>query len=122
MTRHWLIGLVIVTTACSTSEPPAALSPAAAEGRAIAIERGCASCHGDDFSGGLAPTWIGLHGSEVPLIEGGMVIADRDYLVESIVEPMAKRRLGNALQMPRVSLTDDEVQSIVDYIVELGTS
>lgn len=104
---------------CSTSEPPAALSPDAVEGRTIAIERGCTSCHGGDFDGGVAPSLIGLIGSEVSLIGGGMVIADRDYVVESIVDPNAKRRVGNTLQMPQVSLTDDDVERIVDYIVEL---
>jgi cytochrome c oxidase subunit 2 len=98
------------------------LSPAAAEGREIAVARGCTSCHGGDFDGGVGPTWIGLFGSEVPLIGGGMAIADREYVVESIVDPNAKRRLGNPMQMPKVSLTDDEVERIVDYIVELGAS
>ena len=107
---------------CSTSEPPAALSPAAAEGRDIAVARGCTSCHGGDFDGGVAPSLIGVFGTEVPLVEGGMVIADRAYLVESIVEPNAKRRLGTALQMPKVSLTDVEVERIVDYLVELATA
>ena len=111
-----------VMSGCSSSEPPAALSPAAAEGRDIAVARGCTSCHGGDFDGGVAPSLIGVSGTEVPLVEGGMVIADRAYLVESIVEPNAKRRLGTALQMPKVALTDDEVERIVDYLVELGTS
>ncbi len=70
----------------------------------------------------MGPTWIGLVGSEVPLIEGGMIVADRDYVVESIVDPNAKRRLGSTLQMPLVSLSDDEVQRIADYIVELGAT
>ena len=123
MQKSWkVLGGVILMVGCSTSEPPAALSPGAVEGRAIATARGCNSCHGGDFSGGVGPTWIGLVGSEVPLVEGGMVIADRDYVVESIVDPNAKRRLGSTLQMPLVSLTDDEVQRITDYIVELGTT
>ncbi|MEY2996068.1 MAG: hypothetical protein RLZZ39_893 [Actinomycetota bacterium] len=116
------IGGVLAISGCSTSEPPAALSPGAVEGRSIATARGCNSCHGGDFSGGVGPTWIGLVGSEVPLMEGGMVLADRDYVVESIVDPNAKRRLGSTLQMPLVSLTDDEVQRITDYIVELGAT
>ena len=41
---------------------------------------------------------------------------------ESIVEPNAKRRLGTALQMPKVALTDDDVERIVDYLVELKPS
>jgi cytochrome c oxidase subunit 2 len=118
------IALVVslVMVGCSTSEPPAALSPAAVEGRGIAVARGCTSCHGGDFDGGVAPSLVGLFGSEVPLVEGGMVVADRAYLVESIVDPNAKRRLGHALQMPTVTLTDDEVERIVDYLAELGST
>jgi cytochrome c oxidase subunit 2 len=118
--RCIVAGFVMV--GCSTSEPPDALSPTAAEGRDIAVARGCTSCHGGDFHGGVGPTWIGLFGTEVPLVEGGSVSADRSYLVESIVDPNAKRRVGNAMQMPTVSLTDEEVERIVDYIVELGST
>lgn len=117
-----LLASFLIASGCTTSEPPAALSPAAVEGRDIAVARGCTSCHGGDFGGGVAPSLIGILGTEVPLIEGGMVIADRAYLVESIVEPNAKRRLGTTLQMPQVSLTDDDVERIVDYLVELTTA
>ena len=114
-----LLTSLLIVSGCTTSEPPAAMSPAAAEGRAIAIDRGCTSCHGGDFDGGVGPSLIGLIGSEVSLIGGGMVVADRDYLVESIVDPNAKRRIGSTLQMPRVTLSDDDVERIVEYIVEL---
>lgn len=126
MVRWVAIGLLLasllIVSGCTTSEPPVALSPAAAEGRDIAVARGCTSCHGGDFDGGVAPSLIGVFGTEVSLVEGGMVIADRAYLVESIVEPNAKRRLGTALQMPKVALTDDDVERIVDYLVELKPS
>jgi cytochrome c oxidase subunit 2 len=126
ITRLIVIGLLLasflILSGCSTSEPPAALSPAAAEGRDIAVARGCTSCHGGDFDGGVAPSLVGVFGTEVPLVEGGMVIADRAYLVESIADPNAKRRLGSVLQMPMVTLTDQEIERIVDYLVELGTT
>ena len=112
----------LLVSGCSNEELPVALSPTAAEGRDIAEARGCVSCHGGDFDGGVAPSLVGVFGTEVPLVEGGMVIADRAYLVESIVEPNAKRRLGTALQMPKVALTDVEVERIVDYLVELRTA
>lgn len=106
--------------ACSGGEPPLALSPDAERGRTIAIDHGCNSCHGGDFGGGVAPSWIGLVGSEVPLPGGSTVYADRDYVIESIVEPNAVRRVRTTMQMSQVSLTDDEVRLIADYIVELG--
>ena len=63
---------------------------------------------------------LGLVGSEVPLPGGSSIVADREYVIESIVDPDAVRRVGVTMPMPRVSLTDDEVRLIADYIVELG--
>lgn len=117
-----LASLVAAVAGCSSGDAPAALTPEAVDGRNIAVERGCTSCHGGDFAGGVGPSWVGLFGSEVALVSGETVIADRDYLVESIVDPNAERRLGTALQMPTVTLTNEEVELIVDYIVELGSS
>ncbi len=110
----------LLAAACSGGEPPLALSPEAERGRTIAIDRGCSSCHGGDFAGGVAPSWIGLVGSDVPLPGGTTIVADREYVIESIVDPDAVRRVGMTMPMPRVSLTDDEVRLIADYIVELG--
>lgn len=95
------------------------LSPAAAAGRAVYLDRGCAACHGDDGRGRVGPSLAGIVGTEVAIEGGGSVPVDREYLVESIVEPSAKIVEGYGLPMPRVDLTDDEVASIVGYLEAL---
>ncbi len=96
------------------------LSPAGAQGRDIALQKGCASCHGTAGEGRVGPPFVGLFGSTVSLQDGTTVVADEAYIVESIIEPNAKKVDGYALPMPQTNLTDDELASIVDYIRELG--
>ena len=71
--------------------PAGDLSGDAAAGEAIARERGCAGCHGADFSGGIGPSWVGLYGSTVTLEDGSTVTADDAYLTRAIEDPSAER-------------------------------
>jgi cytochrome c1 len=99
---------------------PAALSAEAEAGRTLARDSGCAGCHGNDFAGGLGPTWFGLAGSEVELEDGTTVTADDAYLTRAIAEPNAERVAGFALEMPANDLSEAEVAQIVAYIRALG--
>lgn len=123
--RHIAAGFLLSATAaivfgCGGGAPASTeLSDNAKEGLQIAQSNGCASCHGSDFGGGVGPTWKGLADSVRVLTDGSEVIADRDYLVESIVEPNAKVVRGYSLVMPGNGLTAEQVERIVDYITEL---
>jgi cytochrome c1 len=97
------------------------LSAQAERGRSIAQGNGCASCHGSSFGGGVAPTWIGLAGSNVTLTDGTTVVADRDYLTRAITAPADERVQGYSIVMPQNLLTADEVADVVAYIEALGT-
>ncbi len=87
----------------------------------IALKSGCTSCHGIDGQGGVGPSFAGVFGSIVELDDGSTVIADRDYLIESIKDPAAKKVAGYRLRMPTNRLTDDEIDQIVTYIEALAT-
>ena len=95
------------------------LSPAAVEGRQIALRAGCAACHGSDGDGGTGPAWAGSFGSEVELADGTTVTVDEAYLARSITDPGAQIHDGFAIQMPENQLTDEEIAKVVAYIVEL---
>jgi cytochrome c oxidase subunit II len=95
------------------------LSAEAQRGADIAEDRGCESCHQSE---GLGPSWDGLYGSTVALVGGSTVVADDDYLAESISDPGAKLVEGYDIAMPPNELSDDEVASVVAYIRELGDS
>lgn len=101
--------------------PEGSLAPTAAEGRQVAIDSGCAGCHGKDGQGGVGPAWTGLAGSTVTLADGTTVVADDDYLRRSITDPEADIPAGYTIRMPKNTLvTPEQVDAIVAYIKALA--
>jgi mono/diheme cytochrome c family protein len=114
-----VIALCATVLAACGGEDDSGLSPAAAEGRQIARDQGCAACHGADGQGGVGPAWVGLAGSAVELEDGSVVPADTEYLRRSITDPAADLVAGYTTKMPEYTLTDAQVDAIVIYIEEL---
>ena len=110
--------LLLALTACG-GNPPLELSPVAAEGRQIANASGCASCHGKNGQGVTAPSWQGLYNQPVPLADGTTVIADDEYLYNSITDPQGQIVRDYTLKMPRNALDDDQIELVIAYIREL---
>lgn len=92
---------------------------APATGGELAADTGCLTCHTDRDTQ-LAPTLVGLAGSEVRLDDGSVVVADGDYIRRSIVDPESQIVEGYRPAMPRFALDDEEVDMLVRYIEELG--
>lgn len=112
---------VIALAACGSNAPEVELSDAGQRGFDIMRSNGCAACHGANGEGGVGPQFVGLFGSERELEdEVEPVIADRDYLARSIADPQAQKVAGFRILMPTNNLSDEEIQSVVDYIVELA--
>lgn len=88
-------------------------------GEELFTEVGCQACHGDADSD-LAPTLHGLWGSEVNLTEGGTVVVDEAYVRKSIESPSADIVAGYDERMPTFSLSDAEIDALVDYVRSLG--
>lgn len=82
----------------------------------------CGTCHSEDGSAGIGPTWAGLFGSEGQVVTAGgetiTVTKDEDYIRESIVEPEAKKSVGfeQAVMASYSYLSDAEIESIILYI------
>lgn len=93
--------------------------PPAAAGAQLFQTYGCAACHGQ-----RAPTLAGLYGTMVTLDNGEKVLADEDYLRESIIEPAAKVVAGFPPIMPsyRGQLSEEQLMDLVAYIQSLGAS
>jgi cytochrome c oxidase subunit II len=115
-----LIALLLVVVACGGARGSDVLSPEAENGRKIAINKGCAACHGDDGSGPIGPAFKGLYGSNVTLTDGSTVVADDEYLRRSIVDPSAQLTDGYTLKMPETELSDEDIEAVLAYIRELG--
>ena len=116
------IASVSALVACGKDEPSVNLnlSPAGQRGDALATDRGCKGCHGGSGEGGVGPKWVGLYESEVTLSDGSTVIADDDYLRTAIGDPTAQTVKGATMTMPRVELTDKEIDDLVAYIKDLA--
>ena len=78
---------------------------------------GCVSCH---RPGGAvpAPSLVGLFGSKVKLADGRSVVADENYIRESIIDPRAKVVAGYQPVMPlyRGLISEDGILQIIAYL------
>ena len=79
----------------------------------------CTGCHSTDGSKLVGPSFKGLWGSERRLSDGSVVVADEDYIRESIRVPGAKIVEGYAPQMPPYdehTLSDAQIDDIIAYL------
>jgi cytochrome c oxidase subunit II len=82
---------------------------------------GCVNCHRADGKG-VAPSLVGVYGSEVKLESGGSVVADDAYIRESIRMPLAKVVAGYDPVMPDFDgqISDQQLTDLVAYIKSLA--
>ena len=90
-------------------------------GERLAAEKGCLRCHTVDGTPHLGPTWRHLYRAQIPLAGGTSVVADEAYLTESMMDPLAKIRVGFVPIMPSYlgQLSAGDVAAIVEYIRSL---
>jgi cytochrome c oxidase subunit 2 len=92
-----------------------------ATGEQLFQQFGCQTCHKAE-SGQRGPSLDGLFGSRVELANGQTVLADQDYIRESILNPSAKSVAGYRVLMPtyRTQLTQEQLNQLVEYVKSLG--
>lgn len=94
------------------------------DGAQVFSGSGCAGCHAiTPDTAGVGPSLHGLYGRSEPLADGTTVLADENYLRESIMKPMSQIVQGYGAIMPSYSgrLDEDELNALVLYIRGLGT-
>lgn len=99
-----------------------------ASGAELFQQLACQTCHraGTAVSGGAAlargPSLEGLFGNQVRLQDGQTVVADENYLRESILNPMAKVVAGWQPIMPTYQgqVTEEQLTQLISYIRSLG--
>ena len=89
-------------------------------GEQLYRQYGCPACHQQESSA-RGPMLRGLAGSTVRLQGGRTVIADREYMRESISDPGAKVVEGYSPIMPtyRTTLNQEQLNQIVEYLLSL---
>lgn len=93
----------------------------AAQGPALLTRHGCSGCHSLDGSTMVGPSFQGLFGRQVQVISAGLeqtLVADRDYVQRSILQPQADLVQGYPPIMPSYQgqIPADELQILVDYL------
>ncbi len=92
-------------------------------GEALFQQLGCATCHTgqatDESKRG--PDLVGLYGREVKLESGGAVIADNNYIRESILRPASKLVAGYVNNMPTFEgqISEEGIMQIIAYVKSL---
>ncbi len=91
-------------------------------GKQLYEQRGCMGCHSTDGKKRTGPSFENVYGSLRPLTAGGEVVADENYVRESILNPQAKVTAGFPPVMPsfRGQLSDDDIDSIIAYLKTLS--
>ncbi|MFQ5568827.1 MAG: cytochrome c oxidase subunit II [Rhodothermales bacterium] len=82
---------------------------------------GCKGCHSLDGTPGVGPTIQGLFGTQQrPLSDGSSVVADDNYIRESILNPAAKIAAGSPPAMPAAygGLSAEELDALIAFIKE----
>ena len=89
-------------------------------GRTLFVKNGCPTCHSIDGTKGNAPSLKGVFGSMQPLQTGNEVMADENYVRESILRPQAKIVRGfTNVQMPTFVFKDPQVDALIAYVKSL---
>jgi cytochrome c oxidase subunit 2 len=93
----------------------------AEQGKQVWETKSCNTCHTIDGSTKVGPTWKNLYGSKVELTDGTTVVADENYLRESIVDPQAKIVKGFGPSMPvfKGVLSEQEITATISFIKSL---
>jgi cytochrome c oxidase subunit 2 len=95
--------------------------PPAEVGRQLYSDKGCVACHSIDGADGVGPTWKGLFGKNRIFADGTSILADENYIKESILYPGEKIVEGYGPVMPSYKglLEDSDITAIIEYIKSL---
>jgi cytochrome c oxidase subunit II len=95
--------------------------PLSVSGEKIFAELGCATCHRSDTQG-RGPDLLGVFGKPVQLEDGRTVIADENYVRESILDPGAKIVKGFKPVMPTFQglVSEEQLNALIAYVKSLS--
>jgi cytochrome c oxidase subunit II len=99
----------------------AAAGSLTSNGQNIFMQLGCSTCHRADTQG-RGPNLVGLFGKNVQLEDGRTVVADENYIRESILNPGAKVVSGFKPIMPVFQglVGEEQLNALVAYVKSLN--
>ncbi len=93
----------------------------AVRGPALLARYGCDGCHGSGTVA-RAPPLAGLYGHRVSLADGSTIIADEDFLRQSLMSPRASAVAGYAPIMPSYAgrMPETDLADVIVYLESLA--
>jgi len=93
----------------------------ASQGEGLFQKYACNTCHTNDATG-RGPVLAGLFGKQVVLNDGRTVLADENYIRESILNPQAKIVKGFGPIMPTFQgqVNEEDLLKLLAYVRSLG--
>jgi len=85
-------------------------------------EKGCFACHSTDGTPRVGPTFKGLFGKTEEVLTAGKertIVVDEASIRKHITEPSVDIVKGYPPVMPKVSLTDEELTALVEFMKNL---
>lgn len=88
----------------------------------ITYQQKCSSCHSLDGTKGTGPSWKNVYGRMEPMADGKPMMADENYLRESILYPAAHIVAGYGNQMPSFQgqLSPLQLDALILFIKSLS--
>lgn len=93
----------------------------AAAGKQLYDDFMCGSCH-TEKDNPRAPSLYGLYGRQRQFTDGSTMVADNDYIRQSLLSPEGKINKGYESMMQPYSFTEEQILDLIEYIKTLGTS
>ena len=96
--------------------------PPAQAGRKVFEAQGCAQCHTVDGTAGIGPSLKNVFGAKQVLQDGASVVADENYIRESVMDPQARIAAGFQPVMPTFKgrLKDKEITVLIAYLKSIS--
>lgn len=90
-------------------------------GEKLYTSKACWTCHSNDGTTKVGPTFKGIFGKQETMADGSVVTVDEDYLRESMLQPNARVVQGFQPVMPTYQgqLTEREISGLIEYIKTL---
>ncbi len=88
---------------------------------AILEQKGCFACHSVDGPAEVGPSFMAAFGREKIVVAEGeerRVIVDEAYLKQAIQDPMSEISKGYPPAMPSLTLSEDELQEVIEFLKE----
>ena len=113
---HIFIAVYFIAVGCNRKTQNEELSQIKSKGYDLYIKHACNTCHSLDGSRMNGPTFKNLYEKRIYFYNNSSIVADEEYLINSIINPGKEIVKGYPNLMPSYNLTKDEIDALIDFI------